>query len=180
KLPIGVAGWGEGGLLGFYSAAVDTRIDVALVSGYFGNRDSLWQEPIYRNLFGLLPAFGDAEIANLIAPRKLLIEYAESPDIQGPPPARPGSPRLGASAAPGSIKTQPYALVAEEADRARHLAGADRSFISVSTDENKRGGHMYAHTLSLFLKYLQPSFKQLAAPHARLAERRPVTDLRAR
>ncbi len=180
KLPIGVAGWGEGGLLGFYSTAVDTRIDAALVSGYFGKRDSLWQEPIYRNLFGLLPAFGDAEIANLIVPRKLLIEYADSPDIQGPPSPRPGSPRLGASAAPGCIKTQPYALVAAEADRARQLAGPEGSFISVCTDENKRGGHMYAHTLSLFLKHLQPSFKRLAAYHNRLVERRPPADLPAR
>ena len=32
---IGVAGYGEGGLIAFYAAAVDTRIDAALVSGYF-------------------------------------------------------------------------------------------------------------------------------------------------
>lgn len=180
KLPIGVAGWGEGGLIGFYSAAVDTRVDAVLVSGYFGNRDSLWQEPIYRNLFGLLPAFGDAEIANLIAPRKLLVEYADSPDIQGPPPARPGSPRLGASAAPGAIKTQSYALVAAEADRARKLAGSNGSFISLSTDKSNRGGHMYPHTLSGFLKQLQPSFKQFASHHTSLSERRSVTDQVAR
>lgn len=180
KLPIGVAGWGEGGLLGFYSAAVDTRMDAALVSGYFGNRDSLWQEPIYRNLFGLLPRFGDAEIASLIAPRKLLIEYAASPAIQGPPPARPGSPRLGASAAPGMIKTQSYALVAAEAERARQLAGSDQSFISVSTDKRKRGGHMYAHTVYQFLKHLQPSFKELNPKHSPLVVRGPVTDAVAR
>src|SRR5690606_15211800 len=34
-LPIGVVGWGEGGLLGFYAAAIDKRIDAVLVSGYF-------------------------------------------------------------------------------------------------------------------------------------------------
>src|SRR5690606_38459757 len=30
-LNIGVVGWGEGALLGFYSAALDSRIEVALV-----------------------------------------------------------------------------------------------------------------------------------------------------
>ena len=34
-LPIAVVGAGEGGLLAFYSAAIDTRIDAAVVSGYF-------------------------------------------------------------------------------------------------------------------------------------------------
>ena len=58
---IGVAGYGEGGLIGFYAAALDTRIDAALVSGYFGPREGVWAEPIYRNVFGLLREFGDAD-----------------------------------------------------------------------------------------------------------------------
>ena len=35
---IGVVGYGEGGLLALYAAALDTRIDAALVSGYFDSR----------------------------------------------------------------------------------------------------------------------------------------------
>ena len=62
---IGVAGYGEGGLLALYSAAVDERIQAALVSGYFQPREKLWHEPIYRNVWGLLDRFGDAEIASL-------------------------------------------------------------------------------------------------------------------
>jgi hypothetical protein len=50
SIPVGVAGIGEGALLAFYSAALDTRIDGALVSGYFQPRENLWQEPIYRNV----------------------------------------------------------------------------------------------------------------------------------
>ena len=80
---IGVAGWGEGGLTAFYAAALDTRIDSALVSGYFGPREQVWSEPIYRNVWGLLREFGDAEIATLIAPRALLIETARAPEAQG-------------------------------------------------------------------------------------------------
>src|SRR5579862_9160096 len=34
---IGAAGYGEGGLIAFYAAAADARIDAALVSGYFDN-----------------------------------------------------------------------------------------------------------------------------------------------
>ena len=52
-------------------AALDQRIEAALVSGYFDSRQRLWEEPIYRNVFGLLREFGDAEIASLIAPRGL-------------------------------------------------------------------------------------------------------------
>src|SRR5690606_23105474 len=33
--PIGVAGYGEGGLLAFYTGALNPRVDVVLTSGYF-------------------------------------------------------------------------------------------------------------------------------------------------
>jgi dienelactone hydrolase len=78
---IGVAGYCEGGLVAFYAAASDPRIEAVLVSGYFDSRQAIWAEPIYRNLFGILHEFGDAEIATLIAPRHLTIEYARVPDI---------------------------------------------------------------------------------------------------
>lgn len=71
---IGVAGLGEGGLIAFYSAAADTRIDAVLVSGYFNSRQNVWSEPIYHNVWGLLREFGDAELASLIAPRTLVVE----------------------------------------------------------------------------------------------------------
>ena len=38
---IGVVGYGEGGLLALYSAALDTRIDATLVSGYFDSRQDI-------------------------------------------------------------------------------------------------------------------------------------------
>jgi len=78
---IGVVGYGEGGLIAFYAAAVDTRIDAALVSGYFQSRQGVWDEPIYRNVWALLHEFGDAEIATLIAPRPLVVEYSRVPEI---------------------------------------------------------------------------------------------------
>ena len=81
NVKIGVAGYCEGGLIAFYSAAADKRIDAVLVSGYFNSRQRVWDEPIYRNVWGLLSEFGDAEIATLIAPRPLVIEYSSIPEI---------------------------------------------------------------------------------------------------
>ncbi len=77
--PLGVIGWGEGGRLALYAAALDSRIDSAAVCGYFASRQNLWQEPADHNLFGLLNSFGDAEIASLIAPRTLIIEAGQYP-----------------------------------------------------------------------------------------------------
>ena len=73
---IGIAGYNEGGLLAFYAAAVDKRIDVVMVSGYFNSRQKVWDEPLYRNVWAILTEFGDAEIASLVAPRPMVIEYS--------------------------------------------------------------------------------------------------------
>src|SRR4029453_9192026 len=45
--PICRFGYGEGGLSALYSGALDPRIEVTVVSGYFSPRENLWQEPIY-------------------------------------------------------------------------------------------------------------------------------------
>lgn len=78
---VGVVGYGEGGLVAFYAAAIDTRIDGALVSGYFERRTRVWQEPIDRNVWSLLERFGDAEIASLVLPRHLVVEHADVPSF---------------------------------------------------------------------------------------------------
>jgi dienelactone hydrolase len=116
--PVGVFGYGEGGLVALYTAAIDPRIDAAGVSGYFGRREQLWKEPIYRNVFGLLREFGDAEIASLVAPRPLVVEASPSPEITGPPKAT--GERSG-TAAPGTISTPPYSEVVQEFERAEAL-----------------------------------------------------------
>lgn len=83
--PVLVAGEGEGGLIALYSAALDMRIDGAIVAGYFGPREKLWTEPIYRDIWGLVREFGDAEIAALVAPRKLVVVASGYPEVSGPP-----------------------------------------------------------------------------------------------
>lgn len=108
--PIGVLGYGEGGLLALYSAALDRRIQAVLVSGYFQPREEVWKEPVYRNVWGLLREFGDAEIAALIAPRVLLVEACRGPEVAGPPPPRDG--RM--DAATGVLATPPVQAVQQE------------------------------------------------------------------
>ncbi|MBM3123123.1 MAG: hypothetical protein FJZ97_13210, partial [Chloroflexi bacterium] len=153
SLPIGVIGYGEGGLIALYSAALDERIDTACVSGYFQPREGLYAEPIYRNLFGLLEQFGDAEIASLIAPRPLLIEACETPQVDGPPPVREGR---GGGAAPGVLRTPPLEEVRREFDRAREVYGklsaADALRLIVSGDG--RGPCGTPEALSAFLRAL--------------------------
>lgn len=115
--PMGVFGHGEGGLIAFSAAAVDTRIDAAWVAGYFGPREDVWREPIDRNVWGLLDAFGDAEVASLIVPRGLLIEACRGPEVAGPPPPRDGRN----SAAPGRLTTPASFEVKAEVGRVSGL-----------------------------------------------------------
>jgi cephalosporin-C deacetylase-like acetyl esterase len=146
-VPMGVAGIGEGALLAFYAAALDTRIDGALVSGYFQPRDNLWQEPIYRNVWALLREFGDAEIAGLIAPRALVVEAAAAPEIDGPPAVKSG--RSG-GAAPGKITTPALADVRREFARAAELSQAAKLALVVSGDGKGPAGSSPA-----IVKFLQ-------------------------
>ena len=78
----GVMGYGEGGLLALYAAALDSRIDRTVVSGYFQSRQELWKEPIYRDVWGLLREHGDAELMALITPSQLIVEASAGPDNQ--------------------------------------------------------------------------------------------------
>src|SRR5690606_29577108 len=107
-------GYGEGGSLASYAAALTPRIDATWVSGYFGPREELWREPIYRNIWSLLTVFGDAEIASMIAPRGLVIEAAPVPEVEEPPVPKDGQ---RAFALPGVLITPSIAEVEAEFKR---------------------------------------------------------------
>lgn len=77
-----VHGYGEGGLIALQAAALDTRIDEVDISGCFGNRQRVWEQPIDRNVFGLLEQFGDAELATMVAPRRLTIGDEPGPTVE--------------------------------------------------------------------------------------------------
>ena len=130
-LPIGVFGVSEGGLLALYSGAIDPRIDWVVVSGYFDAREKVWSEPIYRNVWGLLTEFGDAELAGMIAPRFLYVEHdVEIPEIDGPPE---GARNI---AAPGVVVRPDSRSARQEVERAKRLW----SQFSQSAAESATGG----------------------------------------
>jgi len=84
KSPIGVIGWGEGGMLTLYAGALDTRIQAIASSGYFGVSNKRWQQPLDRNVFGLLQEFADGDVAAMIAPRFLALCHAPGPKVELP------------------------------------------------------------------------------------------------
>jgi len=147
--PIGIFGYGEGGLLALYTAAADTRINATVVSGYFGSRQNVWQEPLYRNVWTLLQEFGDAELASLIALRTLIVEASRGPEIAGPPPAREGR---SSSAASGRLVSPTLSDVQVEVERAKKLGVGDH--ITLVASGNGQGEPGSEGALRAFLQSL--------------------------
>ena len=161
--PVGVIGWGEGGLLALYAGALDPRISAVGVSGYFEDRNSLWEEPIDRNVFGLLEQFGDAELASLIAPRALVVEAAVGPQL---------TMTYRDGGAPARLRTPGREVVTREVERARALVKdlkpTARIELVVSGDGSGPFGSEAA--LTAFLRAAAPG-ASLAAPGARPEQR---------
>ncbi|QDV43470.1 Alpha/beta hydrolase family protein [Stieleria neptunia] len=110
--PIGVIGAGEGGRIALATAALDQRVDALCVGGSFGASDSIWTEPIDRNVFGWLDEFGNAETLTLVAPRKALINHAQTPQrtLDG-----------SGGGAPGTVRSIHLSEGKQEVERARQL-----------------------------------------------------------
>jgi dienelactone hydrolase len=144
---IGVVGYAEGGLIASYAAALDTRIDATLVSGYFDSRERVWDEPIDRNIWSLLARFGDAQIASLILPRHLIIEHAEIPSF---------------TSTKGSLQTPAGASVRAEFDRIPLLVPFPRpSLFTGDSDQplpllSDQSLHELANRLSFTIQQLAP------------------------
>jgi dienelactone hydrolase len=154
---IGVVGYGEGGLLSLYAAALDARIDVCGVSGYFNSRQDVWGEPIYRNVFALLHEFGDAELASLVAPRGLIVEACAFPKINNVGPVREGPPK--GTAAPGVLTTPELERVRKEFERAKKLVEGlklKHAWELVASEDDGQGSHASEKLLGTFLAALIP------------------------
>ncbi|MEQ1827299.1 MAG: dienelactone hydrolase family protein, partial [Pirellula sp.] len=116
-LPVLVAGWGEGGWIALHAGAVDPRIDVTCVSGHFGPRENVWNEPIHRNVQSLLSHFGDAQLAALIAPRHLVIDAIPGPQVEV----------AGEGGAPGKLSGPSTDAVMQEVEIAKRLLAKRQS-----------------------------------------------------
>ena len=154
---IAVVGWGEGGMLSLYAAALDKRIDVACVSGYFEPREQIWQQPIDRNVFGLLEQFGDAELASMIVPRTLIVEAARGPEVTIP---------AGQGGAPAELATPALPRVQAEVQRARKLVEKlpDGDTISLIVSQQGDGPFLTQDTLQKVLEQLGPQRRHPAEP----------------
>ncbi len=174
--PIGVVGYSEGGLIALYAAAVDPRIKATVVAGYFGPREKCWEEPLYRNVWGLLREFGDAEIASLVAPRVLILVPCKVPEVSGPPKAD-GKKR--SCAAPGKVATVPRHEVIKEVNRARQLAYKPLGPIANGISVLEIDGEPKSHWLGSFLSTLVGKYENrpTAAPPS---DRRKNVDITAR
>lgn len=122
--PLGAIGYGEGGHLVAFAAAIEPRIATAGLAGCFASRDAMWREPLDRNLQGFVREFDSPHLGLLISPRGLVVEASSGPDVTIP----------GDGGAPGRI--EPIATERTEAafaelrrllDRhASHLGGEPR------------------------------------------------------
>jgi len=135
------------------------------VSGYFDSRQRLWEEPIYRNVSGLLREFGDAEIASLIAPRALIVEHSVLPHVEGPPVLRAG----WTGAALGELRTPDYESVETEFERARALLKAGKAknfdrFRLITAAEGMTTGPGSDRTLTALLNALGVPVRKLKQP----------------
>jgi len=74
--PIGIVGYGEGGMLAYYAGAIDTRIAITVASGHVGLREQIWQQPIDRNVCELTAFASDVDLIALHMPRALVIEHS--------------------------------------------------------------------------------------------------------
>lgn len=160
-----VVGWGEGGLLALFSAALDPRIDETCVSGYFEPRETIWKTPLDRNVFGLLQRFGDAELASMIAPRKLIVEAAQGPHVVLPP---------GQGGAPAELTTPDVAAVRREVERARALVPdlGNTSWLQLIVSGEGTGPYLERATLQAAVPDLPAAnaAAQAAAPPTFLGE----------
>ncbi|NLH74816.1 MAG: hypothetical protein GX456_17340 [Verrucomicrobia bacterium] len=79
--PIGIIGYGEGGLLALLAGAIDNRFTAVGVCGAFGLYSRLPEQPIDRNAWSFLERFGDAELGAMILPRALCVEFGKYPEV---------------------------------------------------------------------------------------------------
>jgi dienelactone hydrolase len=168
-----VMGWGEGGLLALYSAALDQRIDVTCVSGYFDSRQDAWQEPVSRNVFSLLEQFGDAEIASLVAPRALIIEAARGPELE----------LTGGAGAPIALDSPQPTVVRAEFERARKLLGNKAALVGkLHLVQSGDGSGPFADkaTIAALLEALDPDLTAVATPQPIEANTAGLADNAAR
>ncbi|MDB5319329.1 MAG: dap4 1 [Phycisphaerales bacterium] len=162
--PVAVFGYGEGGMLALFAAALDTRIELTGVAGYFNAVEATFEQPIERNVFGLNQRFGDAELALMVWPRRLVIEDAWGPEVKV----------RGRGAAPGQLTGQLRGW--DELERAASLADptrkTDKLTIGMVVQKNFPFGREAA--LKMFLEHFHATLKTAPEPKVLVEDRDPA------
>lgn len=105
SFPIGIAGYGEGGLIAIYASALETGASSTIVSGYWESARTMWKEPIYRNVWALHNSSIRKNVGGFVDSHRynrFIIEACRPPIVSGPPASREG--RSGA--APGTTDVE--------------------------------------------------------------------------
>jgi dienelactone hydrolase len=144
-----LVGYGEGGRSALLTAPFLPQVDVLAVSGYVGPRSQLWNEPIDRNLFGLLNTFDDARLLAMLAPRPVVVEACGVPEVT----------LKGGQGAPAEVRTPALANVQAEVARARQHIGSLGSAIDLIVSGDGTGPFGTAEWLNQILKHLSPDAK---------------------
>lgn len=82
KAKVFVSGYGEGGLVALLSSAADERIQGSIVSGYFAQQVSSWEQPIFRNIQSFERDLGLSGLLHLHSGRPLLIQAINGPKFE--------------------------------------------------------------------------------------------------
>ncbi|MBM4201145.1 MAG: hypothetical protein FJ189_07650, partial [Gammaproteobacteria bacterium] len=174
QLPVIVAGLGEGGMLALHAGALDERIDGVVSAGYFAPREGVWQEPLDRNVFGLLRDLGDAEIASLVAPRPLVLQHAHYPEHTVNAKDGNGQRTI---AGPGRLTEPKRSAFDAEVARARALAPQGR-LLAVGADGSEES--IVRHLLSAAVadRVLASLRTQVSAPSLAVDDTREERSVR--
>lgn len=119
-----VEGYGEGARIALFAAALRDEVVQCDLHGGFGPQDRIWSETLDRNLQGYLKDFGDAAVASLIAPRKLVIHEEKAPIVPEVPLQK--TLRLWA---PGAYRNFSSEEIQLEIEKAKALAKQDVSWL---------------------------------------------------
>jgi dienelactone hydrolase len=84
KCETSVYGKGDGGVIALFAAVLDPRIAAVEADGAVIEPKSLRDERVYRNLFGILRDFGDAEIRQMLGARVRRLPRADALPRQEP------------------------------------------------------------------------------------------------
>lgn len=90
-LDVSVSGIGEGGMIAFYAAALDPRIDTLLLDDFLFNKIPMWNQPISRSIFGLENEFGELQVLSLIETKFIEIRMSRD-SVKVDLPSEGGAP----------------------------------------------------------------------------------------